>query len=36
VTAPIASATNTAQLSDILKAPNIKLTAGDMAELDVQ
>ena len=36
VTAPIASATKPAQLSDILKAPNLKLTAGDMGELDVQ
>ncbi len=36
VTAPIASATKPAQLSDILNAPNLKLTAGDMGELDVQ
>ncbi|MGO9931072.1 MAG: aldo/keto reductase [Steroidobacteraceae bacterium] len=35
VTAPIASATNVAQLSDILKAVDLSLTADDMAELDV-
>jgi len=35
VTAPIASATNLAQLLDILKAVDLKLTADDMSELDV-
>ena len=35
VTAPIASATSLAQLDDILKSAALKLTAQDMAELDV-
>lgn len=34
VTAPIASATSVAQLTDILKSLDIKLTADDMAALD--
>jgi aryl-alcohol dehydrogenase-like predicted oxidoreductase len=34
VTAPIVSATSVAQLGEILKAPQIKLTAADMAALD--
>lgn len=35
VTAPIASATNVAQLDDILKSAGIRLTADDLAELEV-
>jgi aryl-alcohol dehydrogenase-like predicted oxidoreductase len=35
VTAPIASATSIAQLEDILKSAALKLTAQDMAELEV-
>jgi aryl-alcohol dehydrogenase-like predicted oxidoreductase len=35
VTAPIASATNVAQLSDILKSAELKLTPEDIAELDI-
>jgi aryl-alcohol dehydrogenase-like predicted oxidoreductase len=35
VTAPIASATTLAQLSDVLKAVDLKLTSEDMAELNV-
>ena len=34
VTAPIASATSLAQLSDILKSAELKLTREDMAELE--
>ena len=34
VTAPIVSATNLAQLGEILKAPEIKLTGEDLAALD--
>lgn len=34
VTAPIASATSVAQLSDIMKSAELKLTADDLAELD--
>lgn len=34
VTAPIVSATSLAQLSDILKSTELKLTAEDLAELD--
>ena len=34
ITAPIASATSLAQLDDIMKAPEIKLTAEDVAALD--
>ena len=34
ITAPIASATSTAQLDDILKAAELLLTAEDMAALD--
>ncbi len=34
VTAPIASATSPAQLADILKSVDVKLTAEDMAALD--
>jgi aryl-alcohol dehydrogenase-like predicted oxidoreductase len=34
ITAPIASATNPAQLADILKSVEVKLTAEDFAELD--
>jgi aryl-alcohol dehydrogenase-like predicted oxidoreductase len=34
VTAPIASATNLKQLSDIMQAPRLKLTGKDMAALD--
>ena len=34
VTAPIASATSLAQLADILKSVELKLTADDMAALD--
>jgi aryl-alcohol dehydrogenase-like predicted oxidoreductase len=33
ITAPIVSVTSLAQLADILKAPQLKLTAEDMAEL---
>ena len=34
VTAPIVSATSVAQLTDIMKAPRLKLSAEDMAALD--
>ena len=34
VTAPIVSATSVAQLTDIMKAPQLKLSAEDMAALD--
>jgi len=34
ITAPIVSATSRAQLNEILKAPNIKLTSDDLAALD--
>jgi aryl-alcohol dehydrogenase-like predicted oxidoreductase len=34
ITAPIASATNLAQLSEIMRAPSIKLTPEDMTALD--
>ena len=34
ITAPIASATSLAQLSDILQAANLALSADDMAALD--
>jgi aryl-alcohol dehydrogenase-like predicted oxidoreductase len=34
ITAPIVSATSVAQLTDIMKAPSIKLTAEDIAALD--
>lgn len=33
-TAPIASATSTAQLADIMRSAALRLTAGDLAELD--
>jgi aryl-alcohol dehydrogenase-like predicted oxidoreductase len=34
VTAPIASATSLPQLQEIIKAPSITLTDGDMAALN--